>query len=201
MTMQTIDPAVERLLSDLAGMHKHMCPRQVLGVRMGLSASRCFALPLPQPGKRLIAFIETDGCFADGIAVATGCTIGHRTLRLVDQGKVAVTFADTQTGRAVRFWVPPDARASAAAMFPEARSRWQAQMEAYPRMSEQELLRAQDVALTFDLASIVGKPGQRTACGVCAEEIINQREVLQDGRPICRNCTGDRYWSPKTDAA
>jgi len=195
MVTANADPALEPFFAELAALHKHLCPRQVLGVRMGMHAADLFSLKLPQQGKRLLTFVETDGCFADGISVATGCTMGHRTMRLVDHGKIAATFVDTHTAKALRCWASPDARMHAAACVPEAKSRWHAQLAAYRRMSKEELFQVQEVALSFDLNAIIGKPGIRTACSVCGEEIINQREVAIDGRPACRNCAGDRYWT------
>ncbi len=90
------------LLERAAAWHDHLCPRQVLGVRMGVYAAELLALDLPQRDKRLLTFVETDGCFANGVAVATGCWLGRRTLRLVDYGKVAATFVDPHTERAIR---------------------------------------------------------------------------------------------------
>jgi formylmethanofuran dehydrogenase subunit E len=62
---------------------------------MGLHAGQLLQLDLPRTDKRLFVLVETDGCLTDGVAVATGCWFGRRTLRLVDQGKVAATFVDT----------------------------------------------------------------------------------------------------------
>src|SRR5687768_11979454 len=90
------------LLEKSAESHKHLCPRQILGVRMGLLAGDLLGLELPQKNKRLIVFVETDGCFVDGITVSTGCSMGHRTMRLMDYGKVAATFVDSQSNRAFR---------------------------------------------------------------------------------------------------
>ena len=188
------DPGLEPFLSQLAGLHKHLCPRQVLGVRMGMYAADLFSLELPQGEKRLLTFVETDGCFADGISVATGCSMGHRTMRLVDHGKIAATFVDTHTGKAQRCWVSPDARVNAEACVPEAKSRWHAQLAAYQQMLAEELFQVQEVVLSFDMDAVIGKPGSRTACFACGEEIINQREILIDGQPTCRNCAGDKYW-------
>ena len=95
-------PAFEELLYQSAVLHQHLCPRQVLGVRMGLAGGRWLGLDVPQIDKRLLAIVETDGCLIDGLAVATGCRVGRRTMRVLDFGKVAATFVDTQTGRAVR---------------------------------------------------------------------------------------------------
>ena len=93
---------LKEILEQSAAMHHHLCPRQVLGARLGLLAGAELGLSLPQSDKRLLTIVETDGCFVDGVSVATGCTVGHRTLRVEDYGKVAATCIDTQTGRALR---------------------------------------------------------------------------------------------------
>ena len=190
--METVEvnPKLKEMLAQTSLPHKHLCPRQVLGVRMGLYAAELFPSELPQRYKRLLAFVETDGCFTDGVSVATGCTMGRRTMRLVDHGKVAVTFVDTHDGRAIRLSPMPDARLRAAAVAPAAASRWHAQLEAY-----QELFRLQAVQLNLDLDAIVGKPGMRVNCSACGEEILNQRGMVRDRQTICQSCAGENYWS------
>ena len=188
---------IEALLEQTATLHKHLCPRQVLGVRMGMLAAEMMPIELPQAGKRLLTFVETDGCFADGVSVATGCSMGHRTLRLVDFGKVAATFVDTETGRAIRIAPAPNARTLAAEYVPGAKSRWHSQLEAYQLMPSTELLIAREVTLALDLAAIVGKPGMRITCSACGEEVLNQRIVMENEQPLCRSCAGEKYWTPK----
>ena len=185
---------LEALLERTAALHRHLCPRQVLGVRIGILAGEMLPLELPQNGKRLLAFIETDGCFADGVSVATGCSIGHRTMRVVDYGKVAATFVDSVTRRAWRIWPSLNARTRAVEFVPEAANHWKAQLEAYQRIPNEELLISREVTLTVDLTAILGKPGTRTTCCLCGEEVLNQREVMKDGQPMCKSCAGERYW-------
>src|SRR5215210_7732568 len=91
-----------QFLERTAALHDHLCPRQVLGVRIGMYAADLFGLDLPQSDKRLFTFVETDGCFADGVSVSTGCWMGHRTMRAIDYGKVAATFVDTRSMRSIR---------------------------------------------------------------------------------------------------
>lgn len=188
-------PALNELLDRTIEMHNHLCPRQVLGVRIGIYAGELLGLELPQSNKRLFTFVETDGCFADGVAVATGCTLGHRTMRLIDYGKVAATFIDTKTDRAVRIWPHPESRQRADDYAAE-RSRWHTQLEAYQLMPVTELLMATSVELNVDLKAIISRPGQRISCAVCGEEILNERERLVDGQLLCPSCVGDSYWRP-----
>lgn len=187
------EPLAEFLRRSSA-MHRHLCPRQVLGARMGMYAGELLGLKLPQTNKRLYVFVETDGCFADGVSVATGCWLGRRTMRLIDEGKVAATFVDTQTGNAVRIAPHPNTRTLARQYAPDARSRWHAYLIAYQLMPVTDLLVAQPVTLTVDLKAIISRNGIRTTCERCGEEIINAREIIHDGQVVCRTCAGDRYY-------
>lgn len=162
---------------------------------MGMLAGRLLGLDLPQADKRLFAFMETDGCAADGVAVATGCWVGRRTMRIVDHGKVAATFVDTLTGEAIRIHPHPQSRARAAALLPHAKSRWHAQLEAYQILPDADLLIAEPVVLQVDLDALISRPGVRSLCQMCGEEIINQREVQVEGVILCRACAGDAYFS------
>lgn len=183
------------LLRRSSAMHRHLCPRQVLGARMGMYAGELLGLALPQTNKRLYTFVETDGCFADGVSVATGCWLGRRTMRLIDVGKVAATFVDTQSGQAVRIAPRPDVRELARGYAPNARSRWHAYLIAYQLMPLNELLNAQPVTLTVDLKAIISRNGLRAMCEQCGEEIINAREVIHDGKVLCRTCAGEGYYT------
>ncbi|MDE3089482.1 MAG: TraR/DksA C4-type zinc finger protein [Chloroflexota bacterium] len=185
---------LEELLRTSGSRHKELCPRQVLGVRMGMLAGALLDLDLPQADKRLLAIVETDGCATDGIAAATGCAVGRRTMRIEDFGKVAATFVDTATERAVRVVPRIEARALAREYAPAASSRWQAQLAGYQRMPDDCLLRWEWVALRTPVRALVARDGVRVLCEVCQEEIIKDRQVLRDGVAVCRACAGQAYY-------
>jgi formylmethanofuran dehydrogenase subunit E len=185
---------LSQLLSQSAQMHSHLCPRQVLGARMGLYAGKILALDLPQTGKRLHTFVETDGCAADGISVATGCWLGRRTLHALDFGKIAATFVDSLTGQAVRIYPHPNCRQDARRYAPDARNTYQAQLEAYQVMPDEALLAAHTVKLTVSLEAIISRKSAHAVCQRCGEEIKNEREVYQDGEVLCRGCAGEAYY-------
>ena len=188
--------ALDELLTISAARHKHLCPRQVLGVRMGLLAGQCLELDLPRADKRLLAILETDGCLADGVAAATGCSVGHRTLRVEDIGKVAACFVDVRTEQAVRVWPRPEARALAAGYAPEARNRWLTYLLGYQRMPVDRLLAHRWVELVQPVRAIISRPGKKAVCQVCLEEIFNEREVSEGGRVLCQSCAHGAYFRP-----
>ncbi len=187
--------ALNELLSQSAARHDHVCPRQVLGVRMGLLAGSELKLSLPQSDKRLLTIIETDGCLADGVEVATGCTVGHRTLRVEDYGKVAATFVDTQTGQAIRIAPRGDARSIARSYAPDARNRWEAQLIGYQLIPIDDLFTIEDVQITTSIESIVSHAGVKAICESCGEEIINGREIFSEGKIWCRACLVGAYYT------
>jgi formylmethanofuran dehydrogenase subunit E len=174
--------------------HNHLCPRQVLGVRMGVWAGELLGIELPQDDKRVFCFVETDGCLTDGIAVATGCALGRRTMYLMDYGKTAATFVDTVTQRAFRITPTLHARQRAFEYAPHAPDRWHAQLEAYQVMPTSELLQAQEAQLTVNLDAILSKHGMRVVCEQCGEDVINERFVIREGRILCRPCANGAYY-------
>lgn len=180
--------------SALAGLHDHICPRQILGLRMGIYGAALLKVPVPQREKRLIAFVETNGCYADGVAVATGCTLGHRTMYLEDYGKAAVTLADSYTGNAVRVTAHPESRNRAKCLVLDAETPWQAYFQAYQILDDEELLVARPVVLQIDLEKLISKAGHRTVCTMCGEEIMNERECQRDGMTLCQACAGNAYY-------
>jgi formylmethanofuran dehydrogenase subunit E len=183
------------LLAETATHHPHLCPRQVLGVRMGMFAGDVLGLDLPQAGKRLFTIVETDGCFTDGIAAATNCRVGRRTLRIEDYGKVAATFVDTLSVRPVRLVPRLAARRLAREFAPEAKNRWEAMLLGYQRMPDEALFGVHAVRLSLPLERLISHPGCKTVCEDCGEEILNEREVFEAGRVICRACAGDAYYT------
>jgi formylmethanofuran dehydrogenase subunit E len=141
-----------------------------------------------------LVIVETDGCFVDGLEVSTGATIGHRTLRVADLGKIAATFVDVGTGKAIRLAPQDGVRSLAFAYAPRVDERYLAQLEGYQAMPDGELFRLQAVALDPPLATLLSTPDIRVTCSQCHEEVINERELVRDGAAVCRSCAGQGYY-------
>jgi formylmethanofuran dehydrogenase subunit E len=202
---ETVPPAavLEPLLAETAARHRHLCPRQVLGVRLGLGGLRAlgFLDGTWQPRfenrrKELLTIVETAGCGADGISVATSCSVGGRTLWVEDYGKMATTLVDVRREVAVRVAPAENVRELANLYAPRARSRWHAYLEAYHVIPDELLLTLQPVVLRRPVSAILSRPGVRVDCDRCGEEITNEREVRRGEEILCRACAGQSYYDP-----
>ena len=186
---------LQEALEVASARHRHLCPRQVLGARCAIAAAAILELEVPRTDKRLLVIVETDGCFVDGVEAVTGGSVGGRTLRVEDYGKIAATFIDVKTERALRVAPQIDVRARASDYAPEQTRRYFAMLHGYQRMPDAELLSFQWVNLSKSVAAIVSRAGARAKCDECGEEIINEREVVRAGATLCRTCAGGGYYS------
>jgi len=185
---------LSELLKQSSARHDHLCPRQVLGVRMGLAGLAVVGIEAPMAHKEAVVFIEADGCFADGIEVATGATVGHRTLRVMDFGKIGAVFANIRTGKMIRLAPQMDIRERAHLFSPEVKNKYYAQLKGYRVMPEAELFSFKRVSLEPALEVILSRPGLRTKCNRCGEEIINARQVSVGGETLCMACAQMGYY-------
>jgi formylmethanofuran dehydrogenase subunit E len=190
--MQSLDD----LLHEAERTHGHLCAGQVLGVRMAMLGLEKLGIedPRGKDRKRLVTFVEIDRCATDAIAVVTGCRLGKRALKFRDWGKMAATFADVSTGKAIRIAAKESSKALARAMHPEIESKNQQQMQAYREMAEDDLFTKQWVKVELPAEEFPGYKGERIVCAECAEGINFRREVLRDGRVLCRACAGEKYY-------
>src|SRR5215204_4036539 len=127
--METLDT----LLNECERLHGHMCAGQLLGARMALLGCRLIGVDDPRGSDRrkLIVWVEIDRCMTDAISAVTGVRLGKRTLKYVDYGKVAATFLNTETGRAVRIVALESSRMLADERFSEIANKRERQFRAY----------------------------------------------------------------------
>ena len=185
--------AFEDLLEEAVAFHGHLCPGQGLGVRMTLAGCREIGLERPRAAsKGLVVFVEIDRCATDAIQALTGVSIGKRTLRHLDYGKMAATFVDVAGGRGVRVVARDDARHRAAEWAPAEPNPRQAQMVAYEVMPEAAPLRIDPVVIR---PGWLDRRRLRVACEACGEGINYEREVVLGGRTLCRSCAGEGYYA------
>jgi formylmethanofuran dehydrogenase subunit E len=188
--------SLDELLVDAEQAHGHLCAGQILGVRMALLGLQKLGIddPRGKDRKRLVTYVEIDRCATDAVAVVTGCRLGKRALKFRDWGKMAATFVDLANDRAVRIAAKESSKTLAKQMHPEIANKNQQQMLAYREMSDDELFDAQWVRVTVGPEEMPGFKGDRIVCDECGEGINYHREVVRDGRTLCKGCAGERYW-------
>ena len=190
--MKTLD----ELLADAEVAHGHLCAGQVLGVRLAIRGLELLGIddPRGKDRKRLITFVEIDRCATDAVGVVTGCRLGKRALKFRDWGKVAATFVDLESGRAIRVCAKESSKKRAKEMHPDIENKNQQQMLAYREMAEGDLFTKQWVKVELPAEEFPGYKSERIVCAECGEGINFRREVVRDGRVLCRACAGDQYY-------
>lgn len=187
-------------LHDAEIAHGHLCAGQVLGVRLAMFGLKKLGIEDPQgkDRKKLVTFVEIDRCATDAVTVVTGCRLGKRALKFRDWGKMAATFVDLSTGKAIRVAAKESSKALARQMHPEIESKNGQQMAAYREMSDDDLFATQWVKVDLPPEEFPGYKGERIVCESCGEGINFRREVRRDGKVLCRNCAGERYYTSAT---
>jgi formylmethanofuran dehydrogenase subunit E len=175
--------------------HGHLCAGQVLGVRLAMLGIRELGFDPIAERKRIVTYVEIDRCVTDAVALVAGCRLGKRALKFFDWGKVAATFVDLQSGRAVRIVAREDSKKRASEMFP-ALEKEQGQQQAYRVLADDELFERQWVGVKILPEDLPGYKGSRVVCEECGEGINFKREVAVNGRTLCRSCAGQRYYHP-----
>ena len=186
----------EELLRESVKIHGHLCPGQVLGVKMAMVGLREIGVEdaKGKDRKKVIVFVEMDRCATDAVQSVTGCSLGHRTMKFMDYGKMAATFVHRGTGRAVRVMAKEDSRQKAKEYFPGLDNKTKAQIEAYKVMSEGELFEVREVTVKINPEDMPGRPLSRVKCEGCGEYVQDMREVRKGGRVLCRPCAGRGYY-------
>ena len=184
-------------LSLAEAAHGHLCAGQVLGVRLAILGLRELGIDDPvAERKRLVTYVEIDRCVTDAVALVANCRLGKRALKFRDWGKMAATFVDVSTGKAVRVAARESSKALARQMHPEIDNKNQQQMTAYSEMAAEDLFATEWVKVDLTPEDFPGFRGERIVCEVCSEGINFRREVKRDGKILCRGCAGERYYTP-----
>ncbi|HUK47229.1 MAG TPA: FmdE family protein [Terriglobales bacterium] len=187
--------SLDEYLREAEQAHGHLCAGQVLGVRMAMLGLQKLGISDPDglDRKRLVTFVEIDRCATDAIGVVTGCRLGKRALKFRDFGKMAATFVDVGTGRAIRIAAKESSKTLARQMHPELKKNQQ-QMLAYREMADDDMFTTQWVQVELPPEEFPGYKGERIVCDECGEGINFRREVRRNGKVLCRSCAGERYY-------
>ncbi len=192
--------SLDALLREAEIAHGHLCAGQILGVRMAMLGCMRLGIddPRGQDRKRLVTYVEIDRCATDAIGVVTGCRLGKRALKFLDWGKMAATFVDLSTGRALRLAALESSRELARQRYPEIENKNQQQMRAYRELPDADLFAEAWVSVSAEPRELPGYKGERVACSACGEGISYDRFVRSGDTVLCFSCAHpeSRYYQP-----
>lgn len=189
----------ETLLKQSAQAHGHLCPGQVIGVKMAMEGCRLIGLDnprtLPQI-KKLIIYVEMDRCAADAVANVTGVRLGRRSLKYIDNGIMAATFVNLESGKAFRIVSKESSRDEAAQFAPEIEDKHLQQLEAYKRMSRDDLFFIQEVVVDVPACDMPGPTRFKAVCEQCGQVVRDKKEVYKNNQILCKPCALGSYYQP-----
>ena len=193
--------SLDELLRKAEAAHGHLCPGQILGVRMALLGLERLGIADPHGAdrKRLVSFVEIDRCATDAIGLVTGCRLGKRTLKFRDWGKMAATFVDLARDRSIRIVALDGSREVARQRYGHIEGESRQQMQAYRELPAEELFREQWVHVKIDPEELPGYKGGRVMCARCGEGVNFGRFVESEGERLCMSCGHPelRYWKDR----
>lgn len=190
------------LLEGSAKAHGHLCPGQVVGVRMAMLGCRLIGLDTPRllpQIKKLIVYVEIDRCATDAIAYVTGVKLGRRSLKFVDNGIMAATFVNLDGGKAFRIVSTESSRDLAHAYAPDIEDIRRQQLEAYINMPDDVLFTIMPVQVDVPVHDLPGPSRFKVRCASCGAMVRDKKEMLVGNRVLCRPCAAGTYYRPLQD--
>lgn len=198
---------LESLLIKSGELHGHFCPYVSLGVIAGAYALD--ELSFKSEGMEdIVAIVETNSCFSDGVQYATGCTFGNNALIYRDYGKTAVTITK-RDGKGIRLQVKEEA--DFLADYPEAEELFEkvivnraGKKEDKQRLNQLwneiafELIKRPADEL-FNIKEV--KPNlpeyapifEDAFCNECGEQIMEPKAITKGDKELCIPCAEADY--------
>ncbi|MCS7139740.1 MAG: FmdE family protein [Candidatus Nezhaarchaeota archaeon] len=200
----------EGLIIRAKELHGHVCPFLVLGLRASEIAMKRLGVERSSEAvtisEELIAIVECNNCFADGVQVATGCTFGNNCLVYLDLGKNAVTLVKRGDWNGVRVYIDRgrlDKYFSGEAMelfekvvvkregSPEdvdrLRKMWGEIAYSMREVPEEEFKIEKVKVMGIERAPMF----ENVRCDFCGELAMKTRAHVVDGRAVCLGCMGE----------
>lgn len=190
---------LRQCLERASQFHGDLCAGITIGTRMSILGLRAIGIedPMGKDRKNLIVFVETDRCATDAILAVTGCHPGKRTMKILDYGKMAATFINLESGRAVRVVTKEKALTARRESTDEAAD-GVSEAEKCAVMPVDELFEICEVDVDLKPEDMPGRPLRTVYCSVCGEKVMDMREIMDGGTVMCRPCAeGKTYWRAK----
>jgi len=198
------------LLHRTALIHGHHCVGSVMGVIAGHYAMKALDVKENTGMEHVIAVVETNNCFSDGIQMVTGCSFGNNSMVYRDYGKTAFSLVK-RSGEGVRLSTRPDLGDLLKDKDPETQRLYKEivnQRDATPeeeeRMMElnrrhcfnvleipaEKIFKIENVKVELPSYSRIL---ESRVCPVCGEKYMETKGVERGGQHLCLGCGGGEY--------
>jgi formylmethanofuran dehydrogenase subunit E len=184
--------------------HGHKCPAMPMGLRASLAAMKELGVERAPDGQ-LVALIEIDEdhcatCFADGVQVATGCTLGKGNIKKLHYGKWGLTLIDKKNKKAVR--VSPKAEAmkkNKESEFMKLRSSGVPASQVPAEIADPlvEMVSNAPDEMLLNISEVFDYDWQdaphtfeSVVCESCGEMVVTRNARVKDGKVVCIPCSG-----------
>jgi formylmethanofuran dehydrogenase subunit E len=166
----------QRWLEEAGQFHGDTCAGIAIGTRMTICGLKKLGIRDPKGAdrKKLMVFVEIDRCATDAIMALTGCRPGKRNMKVLDYGKMAATFINMETGKAVRLAAAAQKR--------------DGENQDFAELKEEELFSITEVTVPLRPEDMPGKPLRHAQCMRCGENILDGREIDNEGETLCKPC-------------
>jgi formylmethanofuran dehydrogenase subunit E len=203
------------LMNRAAEIHGHYCPGLALGVKAAYIAGKRLGLVHSDGMEEIMAVVECNNCFVDGIQAISGCTLGNNALIYKDFGKTAVTFyrRGDKTGLRIAANGSSKRKKQDDQQEEEARNLFDKAVKKREKLTPEEseqfkalwgeatyqvLERPEDEIFTIetvDVPQIEYAPIYNSInCSICGERVMETRIRMKNNAPVCIACGGDDYW-------
>lgn len=218
--MAEIRAEIERMIGydDLAGLltrtgeiHGHHCVGSAMGVIAAHWAMKELDIKESTGMEHVLAIVETNNCFSDGVQVVTGCTFGNNALIYRDYGKTAFTLLK-RNGKGIRMAAKREAGEILKNRDQEAEELYRkivtdrsATREGEERMIELNRKHCYDILSIpaekiFNIEKVkIEVPAKYSRilgsqiCSKCGEKVMETRTVIRDGETLCISCARAEY--------
>ncbi|HHT18864.1 MAG: FmdE family protein [Euryarchaeota archaeon] len=186
---------INRYLDKGKEFHGDVCAGIVIGTKIALTGLKELGMNPDEHNRDLMVYVEIDRCMADAVQAVTGITMGHRTLKYKDYGKFAATFLDLSNGKAVRVSAIENPQSTQSnEKSDDERPDMKKMVEKLIKTPEKDLLLIEEVEVDVGEHEIPGFPKFRAYCEECGDKVMDRREVIVDGRTLCKACAEGPYY-------
>lgn len=199
------------LLTKTGEIHGHHCVGSTMGVIAAHRAMKELGVKNNTGMEHVLAIVEANNCFSDGIQVVTGCTFGNNALIYRDYGKTAFTLLK-RNGEGVRIVTRPSTgellknnEPEFAELYRKVVTERRATPKEEARMIELNMKHCYHILSIpadeiFKIEKVIMDPPVKYSmilgsylCARCGEKVIETRTVKREGNILCIPCAGTGY--------